>query len=270
MLIETLKDWLGKFPRRFRGRVTASGRGPTRVSYRACDGGVYDNQGIQVLLDEGCKAVFVSVAAEALSTVPSPSTWSLFPPGDGVLLRTVSILSERARDLGYRRLMARHELYCMLQGALKAGLQPQQFRSLSQEFAPMIEGFAYIELKPSLKFQWQPGSPRLPDDLIPPVSAVRTDLDRFSKEEISALMFHGYTLTDHCLRAYLPNWINLKERSNFKSAVKYLNIDWNSVAQSKRYLTYLDASDSHFLIWRDVKRGLGALKNRIQRIVGKA
>jgi predicted acylesterase/phospholipase RssA len=78
------------------------------------DGGVFDNQGTHLLLEKACSSVIVSDGSGALGTQPNPSTWQMFPPGNGVVSRSFNITYERSRDLGYIRLADRYELFCML------------------------------------------------------------------------------------------------------------------------------------------------------------
>ena len=232
---------------------------PTPATYRVVDGGVFDNQGTQVLLDESCKAILVSDAAAALKRELRPSTWQLLPPGKGVVFRSQSIIYERTRDLGYKRLVDRHDLFCLLKDAVRHGLSKQVASELAQKYAPLPEGFAYVELRPSKNFKWEPHIGRLPEALVPYIAGVRTDLDRFSAIEISALMFHGYSVIDHCIRAYRPDWItNSSPALNFRPTIEDLFINWSTLSSGEvaRIARHLDVSDSRIFIWRILRRYL--------------
>src|SRR5262245_5663338 len=249
------------------------------------DGGVFDNQGTQLLLKKACSSIIVSDGSGALVPQVKPSTWQMLPPGKGVVSRSFNITYERSRDLGYIRVADKHELVCMLTdfsmlmgmpelapavvdaawrenqrlaeilahplGPMASpeklreymllknrhslapfgqddeaiskewsvpALQPydkeflEAFRTWSRDpsqikpgkshkahrywrdqllkklekYGPYVTGYAYVELAPNVDFRWHPGMPRLPEQLIPFVASVRTDLDRFSSEEISA------------------------------------------------------------------------------------
>lgn len=169
--------------------------------YITTDGGVFDNQGIQQLLHRSCTSIIVSDACAALKARPSLLTWMLLP----TLLRAHDIVYDRCRDLGYKRLADRHELYRLCKEAASVS---ENYANLAKKYAPLVAGYAFIELNPVRGFRWTKGLSRLPKKLINLVSTVRTDLDRFSMEEISALMFHGYTVIDHCLRAYRREWVD--------------------------------------------------------------
>jgi len=113
------------------------------------------------------------------------------------------------RDLGYQRLQERNNLYEIVQellGLLRAcGVDQAKIDFRHPRGAAFLESYAYVELAPPRNFKWDPDHPRLPEQLVPLVAKIRTDLDSFSLEEISALMFHGYTTIDHCLRRYQKN-----------------------------------------------------------------
>ncbi len=217
--------------------------------FQAVDGGVNDNQGTGVLLDGHCPGIIVSDASGALRTVPSPSTWQVFPPGKGVIFRSQNIIYERMRDLGYKRLEERFEFSRRLS---EAGL----LQSEDLRYLPVLNGYAYVELWPSDSFGWSTNV-RLPETLVSFVSSIRTDLDKFSAIEISALMFHGYTIIDHCIRAYQPEW--LPEQSaplRFSSRVAAICINWEGLTAQERvdYVSHLAVSDSRVGFYRPLRR----------------
>lgn len=225
------------------------------------DGGVFDNQGTQMLLEEKCDRVIVSDAAAALRPDPSPSSWQFFPPRRGVFRRVSDVIYERARDLGYKRLAARQAVGQAL-AAARNWMPPNVFDQLRKAVEPVIESYAYVELRPVPRFRWQGGA-RLDERLIDAVARIRTDLDGFSPIEISALMFHGYTVIDHCLRAYRQDWLaelgGPLPDLDFRSAVEEINIPWAAMAPSEAlvYLHHLRASQSRSWILRWLRRTLG-------------
>ncbi len=52
-----------------------------------------------------------------------------------------------------------------------------------------------------------PGSVGYPADVVDQIGRIRTDLDRFSAEEIKVLENHGYTLADTAVRKYMADWM---------------------------------------------------------------
>jgi predicted acylesterase/phospholipase RssA len=318
------------------------------------DGGVFDNQGTHLLLENACSSVIVSDGSGALGVQPNPSTWQMLPPGSGVVARSFDITYERSRDLGYIRLADRYERFCMLTDLSKLigvpGLAPavvdavwrsrqryaeffadpiralthpeeilaflsrmdrnlndsaqpydvdflKEFRGWKratatstadtsgadrgpsedtprpgrddvgylrdqllkklERYAPYVTGYAYVELTPDINFGWRSDRPRLPQELIPLVAAVRTDLDCFSSAEISALMFHGYTTIDHCLWAYRSDWLPPSPApSNFTFRCKGIFRDWGSPTEDEMTAAtrHLSVSRSRFGLWRSLYR----------------
>jgi hypothetical protein len=216
--------------------------------YVVVDGGVKDNQGTQVLLDGRCRGMIVSDAAAALRTVPRPWTWQMFPPSKGVVFRSQDIIYERMRDLGYQLIEERYEFSRRLE---EAGLRDAAEAS---EVA-LLDGYAYVELYPSDEFRWQDDS-CLPGEMFRWVASIRTDLDRFSTGEISTLMFHGYTMIDHCIRAYQPLWI-LEARPPLQLVSPVSEIfDWWAISSFDRvrHGSDLMMSDSRLAWYRRLKR----------------
>jgi NTE family protein len=217
--------------------------------FRAVDGGVSDNQGIQILLDGNCHGIIVSDAAGVLRTQPKPATWQLFPPGNGVIFRSQNIIYERMRELGFRILEERAEFYRILNeiGGLDLA---------SERRAPTLEGYVFLELWPSDRFKWKDRY-RLPSIFYSPVARIRTDLDGFSPIEISILMFHGYTIVDHCIRSYHNEWIAASVPPlRFRSCIQDVNIVWSelSPAETGTKMCHLVASDSRSKSWRALQR----------------
>lgn len=205
--------------------------------FMAIDGGVNDNQGTQVLLDGYCRGAIVSDAAAALQVVPNPWSWQAFPPGRGVIFRSQDIIYERMRDLGYQRLEERYEFSECL---ADAGIS----HIAEDTGVPLLDGYTYIELWPSDDFAWDTDV-RLPDIFVPPVASIRTDLDRFSHTEVSALMFHGYSLIDQSIRRNQPKWLSgTPAPLQFSSPVKEVCIDWPKLTteQAVRYWSHLATS----------------------------
>jgi predicted acylesterase/phospholipase RssA len=177
---------------------------------QAVDGGCYDNQGVEALLDVGCERVIVSDGGASLSDSVLASTWLI-----GVLLRVRQILSERIRFLNHALLTR------ILQNNL-----------------------VYIELRPTLASQGPAIESILPKEIADPVATIRTDLDRFSDVEMFALFSHGYSLIDACLRRRDHEWITRDVPFDCTmNSVPVIN--WTELGEEKRnyYARYLAASD---------------------------
>jgi len=234
-------------------RTPIWGRSARRGVYLATDGGVYDNQGTR-LLASLCQHLIVSDGAAALREQITPSTWQLWPPGQGVLFRAQEISYNRARELGYESLEDRTSSYRNMVDALReCGVPPDKVRDEIDKRGPFLHSYSYVELEPSEKFGWTHGDQRLPDKLVPLVARVRTDLDSFSMAELSALMFHGYTMIDHCLRAYQRELLPeapppLKFQFPFGGIFK----DWDHPTDEEieRAIAHLRVSGSRLSTWR--------------------
>ena len=231
-------------------------------AYHATDGGLFDNQGTYPL-SKICEHLIVSDGAAALNEDLSPSSWPLWPPRKGLLFRANDIIYDRLRELGYIRLEERHNQLKILVNVLRGhGLPIEDISSIASKFAAennirFLASYAYVELNTRPNFPHVPGGQRLPVNLIPYVSTIRTDLDSFSLKEISALMFHGYTLIDNCVRAY-QNQLLPKVLPPLKFAFPPGGIfsDWDNPTQEEieKAKAHLAVSSSRFGTWRYLYR----------------
>jgi len=288
--------------------------------YLAVDGGVFDNQGIQVLLNENCASIIVSDAAAALKHENRPRTWQFWPFGNrkGVLFRSQDIVFERVRELGYQLLKTHQALFRSFK-ALSEHMAPNEriLAHLQNWSRPKLESYLAIDLgsdfdlapdcAPKLPDLGQFASigsvelsyrirmetvtgvthevtggltrsrpkddlplapPRLPDSIRHLVRTIRTDLDRFSPIEISALIFHGYTLVDHHISENHPNWIAKDAPLNFSLSRTELNVDWANLTEPTRtlYVDHLRASRSRVFLWRLAQRILKELIRRVSAL----
>jgi predicted acylesterase/phospholipase RssA len=226
-------------------------------SFRAVDGGVTDNQGA-FLIGSLCEHLIVSDGSASLKEHVHPSTWQLWPPGKGVFFRAQDIIFERVRELGYRRLRDWQGLRRELHKALRnCGLGAETIDAVVQGRGMSLLSYSYVELEPAPNFPWAGGKQRLPAELIPSVSTIRTDLDTFSLVEISALMFHGYTLIDHCLNTVQPGLLaEAAPPLKFSFPTGGAFRDWdNPIPQEiERARKHLSVSGSRLGTWRRVYR----------------
>lgn len=214
------------------------------TEYLVTDGGVFDNQGLRALIQDGCTRIIVSDASSSLKLRGRPSRWLHWPPEDSVLARTFTILYDRVREMGYEMLSQRQALSQLFECARRYVPKHKQ-GEIRQPAGGPFEGYVSVELRTS-----RDARPTLLSQML---ARVRTDVDRFSSIEISALMYHGYTVADQCLRRFQPRWIPLSDvPAAFKTADGDTNINWTALESDvlKAYLEHLAPSHSHWFIYR--------------------
>lgn len=162
--------------------LAISGLYNTRV--QLADGGVFDNQGIDALIDEGCTHFIVSDAGGQLAGGKAAPSWAV-----GVLLRSQGIQYGRVRELGLERLGA------------AAGDDDRRIalvhtrRGVPPGTMPWLQSQEQQADLPSDQL------PQLDEDTLPPpvhpatqelLATMRTDLDAFSEVEAHSLMLSGF------------------------------------------------------------------------------
>lgn len=216
---------------------------------RLVDGGVYDNQGVGGLLEQGCFVLLVSDASGQMASQSEPSGGILGPP-----LRSNTILQARVRGAQYHELDARQR-------------------------ASLLRGLMFIHLKkdlPSKSVNWVDcEDPQDALDSISPVqaegvltsygvrkdvqeclAAIRTDLDSFSDKEAYALMISGYRMSEQAFRegvGGLP--ASMVEQAPWKFlAIENAMKQQDEAAELKRFLGI--SSELFFKVWRLAPRWL--------------
>lgn len=147
------------------------------------DGGVYDNQGMSALLDQGCDIVYVSDGSGQMDTVHSPGTLPV-----SVGSRSNEILQARLRTAQYKELEAKKDsglIKEMMYIHLKQDFKPEEIEPAVKEITSSRNEDAQSELPYDMPKEYQRA-----------LSAMRTDLDPFSDIEIQALMYSGYKMTE--------------------------------------------------------------------------
>ena len=152
------------------------------------DGGVYDNQGINALLEAECDTLIVSDASGQLTGAATPPSNEL-----GVFFRSDLILQERLRDSQFRSLFNRAN-----SGAIKGFLLMHLTKGLKSE---SLEWERCTDLYPAdnqletqaKKQLYTPYGIR--SSIQERLALIRTDLDAFHPAEAYALMHSGYTMT---------------------------------------------------------------------------
>ncbi len=211
------------------------------------DGGVFDNQGVASLLEQGCAVLLVSDASGQMTTDNNPSKSLL-----NVVLRSSSISQERIRWAQHRELEARRRSG-LLQGLMFIHLKkdldttptdwidcPDPYDSTADARPPELRG-------PLTRYGVRKDIQQL-------LAGVRTDLDSFSEGEAYALMASGYFMTEYefgkCITVF-PDVTDadLKRRSpwlflDYEKALKQPGRD----ERLKHLLTV--APESAFKIWQ--------------------
>lgn len=156
----------------------------TNQHVQLVDGGVYDNQGIDTLLQENCSLILCSDACGQLNDKASPSTRFT-----DVLSRSNKITMERGRIVEYQDLRSRlgaRALDGLFFVHLRQGLGVKRIAPEWEEKAnPQDDnGTTPYGIKKSIQ--------RL-------LAMIRTDLDSFSEVEARTLMLSGYLASTHQL-----------------------------------------------------------------------
>jgi len=163
------------------------------------DGGVHDNQGIQALLDLGCRHLIISDASGQMQDMQDPSTFLL-----GVLLRTNSILMDRVREEQLLRIIDHENLQVALVH-LRQGVGPKQVPYIDADGNP-----AGGESGPPPE-EGKLTSFGVAAEVQELLAGVRTDLDSFTDVEAYSLMLDGYLMSGDDLDK-TPDIANLQKR----------------------------------------------------------
>lgn len=175
---------------------------------RLADGGVYDNQGLTALFEEGCTHIVCSDASGQL-VFERASSGKIF----GVLPRTNAVLMEKIRADEIRELQITHDTtedvntidldhFPACAGHPRAPTC-QALDRLSERYRIRQTAFFHLRshfpssLRELPPLQWRQE-----------ISEVRTDLDSFSEREGYTLMYHGYYLGYHTInRKYFSDFV---------------------------------------------------------------
>jgi hypothetical protein len=185
------------------------------------DGGVYDNSGVEALIKPvalpGLAGLLEPAELLIVSEAGAPAKYRFSSAGlpglgDALLLyRVDEIAREQVTALRARSLMSE----------LGSGKRQGLFVSLKSEVSHMGTGaFEQYCAHVDRKFL-------IPTELLVKIRGIRTSLDRFSKEEAVALMYHAYVMTDAFLWCYRNTFSGLY-RVNDEPDPKWL-IDFTPV-----------------------------------------
>lgn len=153
------------------------------VRVELVDGGVYDNQGVQALLDRHCTRLIVSDASGQMDDLvePAPSLFAVMP-------RANSILMDRTRDEQLLALLGDHTPPATLLH-LRHGLPVRRIPWLDAQGNPRCQNGPGADAP--APDHAVPGIPAAVQELL---SRLRTDLDSFNDVEAYALMLDGHRL----------------------------------------------------------------------------
>jgi len=170
-----------------------------KIRAQLVDGGVHDNQGINVLVRNKCTCFVISDASGQMCTENNPETGSV-----SVLLRVSSILQDRVRTEGLQLLKNKQGAHNIAFMNLRAGLAIREIYPIDQD-----EKQAPDHIIPA-SAQAFGVDPQVQESL----SKIRTDLDAFTEVEAYSLMLDGYRMSKqdlehfkehaHCMRTANP------------------------------------------------------------------
>ena len=156
------------------------------------DGGVHDNTGLMALLDEGCTHLIVSDAGRLLETQGRPAGGRL-----AMSTRILDMLMAEVRDQQLDDLRERRR---MTEAAAEATFCKGP-RMMDIRARYRLESVVFFHMTSNPNDGAPDGHP--PHPFAEDIAAIRTDLDGFHKDEVDALVYQGYQLSDRFVRRYL-------------------------------------------------------------------
>ncbi len=153
------------------------------------DGGVFDNQGITALLEEGCTRIIASDAGGGLDCDKSPALNRA-----GMLVRMSEVFMNEVRSLQVAALRENVRV-------TNAKTGPAASAALATRYFVERSAFFHAGSHPDDAIPQPPGlPPYVKDEQV--IGKLRTDLDGFSGLEMDALIHQGYRLADRFVRTY--------------------------------------------------------------------
>ncbi len=201
------------------------------------DGGVYDNQGVDSLIDKDCTCFIISDASGQMDMVKQQDTSRI-----SVLLRVAGILQDRIRSDGLLRLAGSYGSNNIAFLSLRKGLG---FRKVHWVDSSDTQSPDVVIPATSLKeFDVHP-------DVQEKLSKIRTDLDAFTEVEAYSLMCDAYKMSRDELQKFKNE--SDSQYSKQKEAEEKLSSPWKflAIAQwmkepTKAYLNQLDVAQFTF------------------------
>jgi predicted acylesterase/phospholipase RssA len=152
---------------------------------RLTDGGVYDNQGMETLIDENCTHMILSDAGGLLENDKEPSANRVL-----MMKRIIDVLMGTLR-------------YFQLEGAYKEKKLNALASGKKKKNHPLKAiAFFHMASDPADAAKVKP-APLPPHAMSKQIAEIRTDLNSFDENEINALVYQGYQLSDRFIRKYI-------------------------------------------------------------------
>lgn len=213
--------------------------GDQSIRVQLVDGGVYDNQGIDALLCEGCTDFIISDASAQLVVDSEPRTDTI------AVLKRVSdwIVPDRVRTETLKRLFKTYGRDKIAFMHLRKGLGVREIPWIGNDGRP--SGPVHSVPPTSKQFGVDP-------DVQDLLSKMRTDLDAFSEVEAYSLMLDGYLMSSEELkqfRSHTGYGTPETERSSTQPQAagwKFLAVASKINAPTPDYLKQLQASSLRF------------------------
>ncbi|MBI2069564.1 MAG: patatin-like phospholipase family protein [Elusimicrobia bacterium] len=174
---------------------------PGKVSVLSLtDGGVFDNQGIEALLEEDCTHIIASDAGGLLGR-EERSHDSRLP----MMTRIAGVLMSNVRDLQLRSLREKRRVSAGKDQAVARRSSAPDWEDLASRYNLEAVVFFHMNSNPN-DGKPDPNQPRPlpahPDQ--EEIAHLRTDLDLFNQIEQESLIYHGYQLADRFVRRFIP------------------------------------------------------------------
>lgn len=190
------------------------------------DGGVFDNQGVESLIDLECTHFIVSDATGQMGVINQPDTEAL-----SVLLRVSSVLQNRVRSEGLLHLLDAQSDKNIIFIDMRKGLGRREISWNNEQgepanadivIAPTTDGFG-VDAQVQEK-----------------ISHIRTDLDAFTEVEAYSLMLDAYQMSKDDLSQFLHAEQLPEAGWQFKKIADFMQ------SPTEAYLTQLDISQAVF------------------------
>lgn len=206
---------------------------------RLVDGGVYDNQGVAGLMEQGCLVFLVSDASGQMQTTHKPSISLVSIASRANDIQATRLRVTQYRELSDRATSTQKNVLCFLH--LMDGLNEpavdwigcQQPSQSPPEKSATLYGI-FVKCQRAL-------------------ARIRTDLDSFSDIEANSLMLSGYRLADHTwtknLREMFPSQCSPSPNAwSFQAASNAIVNDSSTgnSAPDKRVLSWLEVGSKLF------------------------
>ncbi len=157
-------------------------KGAQTITPQLVDGGVFDNQGVEGLLQNECNCFIISDAAGQMGVENEVSTGTI-----PVLLRVSSILQDRVRSESLKSLFTPENKGKIAFMDLRRGLGIREIAWVNRKGKQGLD-----KTRPAYSQNFKI-DPRVQEKL----SLMRTDLDAFTEVEAYSLMLDGYRMTEN-------------------------------------------------------------------------